>query len=282
MQRKDKDKLLIRKHKEEKGIWSEIRNLEWNELKPPVQRGFIRYFVLREDVARTKEASFFQRILDKINTRQWSYRKDFKKKGRRFGKKVYNVREQQLADVSVQDFIKNFSEREHPYFEEQLVHWRYSKKPHKVYRFTESWRFVLKVQPNMITKVRVKNLDLERRKAEVDKFFNYERRGRLWKLIDATHSWHRKPEEKYRSPFYNRSFASVLDEYWPDQQMKITFKNPRQNRGFCFCWVMLEVRTQKHKIHNLAAIPVCVASPYFIPFEERMSRTSKARKHPIL
>jgi len=253
MQREDEDKQLIRKHKEERGIWSKLWNLEWNELKPPVQRGFIRYFVLREDVARTKEASFFQRILDKINTRQWSYRKDFKKKGRRFGKKVYNIREQRLDDVFVHDFIKKFTEKERLYFYEQLIHGGKSKKPYTVYRFSEPWRFVLKVQPNMITKVRIKNLDLERQKAEVDKFFNYERRGRLWKLIDATYSWHRQPEEKYRSPFHNRSFASILDEHWPDQQLKVSFKTLGKTEGFVFL----------HRTNNLFLVNLFYDKDFF-------------------
>ncbi|SRR5260221_1517640 len=262
MQREDEDKKLIRKYNEELALRDQLKNLGWTELKPPVQRGFIRYFVLREDVASTKEAAFFQGILDKINKRQWSYRKDFKKKARKFGKKIYKVREQQLNDVFEHDLAKKFNEKERPYFYEQLIHSKFSKKSHKVNRFSEAWRFVLKVQPYMITKVRTKDLDLEKQKAEVDKFFRYERRERLWKLIDATYSWHRQPEEKYRSPFHNRSFASILDEHWPDIQLEITYKNPRQSRGFCLYWVMLETRTQNHKIHNLAAIPICVASPY--------------------
>jgi hypothetical protein len=236
MQREDEDKQLIRKYNEELALRSQLNNLGWTELKPPVQRGFIRYFVLREDVARTKEAAFFQGILDKINERQWSYRKDFKQKARKFGKKIYKVREHQLTDVFAYNFFKRFTEKERLYFYEQLVHSKFSKMPYKVFRFSEAWRFVLKVQPYMITKVRIKDLDLEKQKAEVDKFFSYDRRERLWKLIDATYSWHRQSEEKYRSPFYNRSFASILDEHWSDEQLKISYKNPRQSRGFCFCW----------------------------------------------
>jgi hypothetical protein len=195
-----------------------------------------RYFILRDDFARTKEAPFFQKILDKINTRQWSYRKDFKKKGRRFGKKVYNDREQNLDDVSEHAFFKKFNEKERMYFYEHLVRWKNSKQPLKVYRFAERWRFVLKVQVNMITKVRVKNLHLEKQKAEVEKFFTYERRLRILKIRHGSNKWKWDyfPKDKYKNLLHNRTFASILDEHWPDQQMKVSFKNPRQTRGFCF------------------------------------------------
>lgn len=226
MQREDEDKQLIKNFKEEVALRKQIWNLGWEELKPPVQRGFIRYFVLREDVARTKEAVFFQKILDKINTRQWSYRKDFKKKVRRFGKKVFKVREQKLDDVSEHHFMKKFNEAERLYFYEQLIHGNKKNDISKVFRFSEPWRFVLKVQPNMITKVKIKDLDLERKAAEIERFFNYKRRSRLWKLVDSTYRWNRKPDDRLMNPLYNKSFARILDEHWPDQQMKVSFKKP--------------------------------------------------------
>lgn len=235
MQYEDENKALINKHKEEKTLWLEMRNLGWTELKPPVQRGFVRFFVLRSDIARTKEAPFFLKILEKLNTRQWSSRKDFKKKRRRFGKKVYVVREQQLQDVSEADYTKKFSEKEKLCFYETWVHNGKCKAPHRVYRFTETWRFVLRVQPNMITKVRVKDLDLEKKKAEIDKFFNHERRLRLWKLLTGnTYKWEHMSNEKYKSPFYNKSFESVISEHWPDKKSELTFHNPREIGGFSF------------------------------------------------
>lgn len=236
MQREHADKQLIRKHKEEKAIWQAMRNLGWTELKPPVQRGFIRFFILRDDVVRTKEAPFFQKILDKINSKQLSHRRDFKKKRRRFGKKVYVVREQQLTDMSEYDFTKKFADKEKLYFYETLVHYGKSKIPSKVYRFLEPWRFVLKVQPNMITRVRVKDFDLERQRDEVKRFFNFKRRLRLSKLLHGSDrwGWNSLPKGKYDDPFLNKSFASILDEHWLDKQLSITFKNPRKTGGFSF------------------------------------------------
>ena len=81
MQYEDFDKQLIALSKEE--IILHNHNPGWEPLTPPVQRGWKRFFVLRDDVARSDDAQFFQNILAKINTEKWSYRKDFKKKKRK-------------------------------------------------------------------------------------------------------------------------------------------------------------------------------------------------------
>lgn len=165
--RYDADKQLLAIHREERALYKQIWNLGWTELKPPVQQGYERFFVLRGDVHRTKEAKFFDGILQKINTRHWSPRKDFKKKQRRFGKKVYAVRGQSLRDVDEREFLSHkFSDDERVYFYPTLTHIRQCKKPILVYRFSEPWRFVLKISANMITKVRLRdetsNSDLRR------------------------------------------------------------------------------------------------------------------------
>jgi hypothetical protein len=232
MQREDFDKTLIRLHKEEEVISKARRNLGWTELKPPVQRGFVRFFVLREDVKHTRQASFFEEILKKINTSQWSYRRDFKRKRRRFGKKVYAVREQSLHDIGEKEFFsRKFNDLEKFYFYETLTHPKWSKTPVKVYRFIETWRFVLRVQPNMITQVRVKDLDLEMREAEIDKYFTYDGRQRLWKLLYGSVGWKWDVEKrKYEDPLHNRSFADILSEYMPEPQSMQLVRNPRTPR----------------------------------------------------
>ena len=232
--REDRDKLLIRKHNEQKAIWAEYRNLGWVELKPPVQRGFIRFFVLRADVARTKDAPFYQKILDKINTYQWSSRGDFKRKRRRFGKKVYVEQEQQLLDVYSFEFFRRFSDQERLCFYESMTH--FGKATSKVFRFADTWRFVLRIQPNMITKVRVKDLDLDKRSQELDRFFNTKRKTRLWKLLYGGKAWGWKthPDRKYANPLRNKSVATILEDHWPDRSMEVSFRNPRKTRGFSF------------------------------------------------
>lgn len=222
------DKKLIRFYKEEKAVRKRIWELGWKELKPPVQRGFVRFFVLRDDVMRTKNAPFFQKILNTINTEQWSHRKDFKKKRRRLGKKIYVVRDQNLREIFPEEFLRKFNEAERSYFYETLIHPKGTKNPVTVYRFIEAWRFVLRVQPNMITKVRVKDLDLERKAAEIDRFFNTDRRYRLWRLLDGNirWKWAHRPKMKYEDPLRNRSFADILSEFYPQADCNISIKPP--------------------------------------------------------
>jgi hypothetical protein len=232
MQREDFDKMLIRLHKEEKVIHKARRNLGWTELKPPVQRGFVRFFVLLEDVKHTRQASFFEEILKKINTSQWSHRRDFKRKRRKFGKKIYVVREQGLQDIGEKEFFsKKFNDSERLYFYETLIHPKWSRTPIKVYRFTESWRFILRVEPNMITQVRIKDLDLEKRDAEINKYFTNDSRQRLWKLLDGSVGWkHDVEKRKYGDPLHNKSFADTLSDYMPEPQQLKLKRNPRTPR----------------------------------------------------
>src|SRR5882762_4574889 len=78
IQYKGFEKKLRALDREREKLWQQQRNLGWVELKPPVMRGWKRFFVLRDDVAESIYATFFQNILDKIGTVNISNRKDFK------------------------------------------------------------------------------------------------------------------------------------------------------------------------------------------------------------
>src|SRR5258705_13148999 len=95
MQYKDFDKQLIQLHKEERALYELKRNLGWELLIPSVQKGWKRFFVLRDDVQSSKQAEFFQGILKKINTYEWSHRKDFvaRRRKKEKGRKVYVVKD---------------------------------------------------------------------------------------------------------------------------------------------------------------------------------------------
>lgn len=162
MQHEDLEKNLINLYKEERALYKQIRELGWEPLLPPVQKGWKRFFVLRDDVARSKQAEFFQNILNKINTYDWSYRKDFIVKKRKFGRKRYGVKEQKLLAPWEWHFDKlGFYENEKQMFHEEYHYVQWNKEPVKRYVFNEPWRFVLRVRPNMITKVKIKDAVLE-------------------------------------------------------------------------------------------------------------------------
>ncbi|PZR39717.1 MAG: hypothetical protein DI538_06305 [Azospira oryzae] len=227
------DKMLRRLYDEEVEIVKRIRSQEWIDLKPPYQKGWNRLFVLRSDVKREKKAALYQTVLDKINTTQWSSRKDFKKKRRRFGKKVYVVREQLLRKLSEREFYgKKFTDAERELFYESLVHDK--GRVERVFLFTEPWRFVLQIKPNMITKFQVKNIHYERRVGEISRLFvTHHLRPRLWKILDCSYRWERR--KIFDNPLRNVSFSDVLHEHWPDRIMNVEYKKPHETGVSFFC-----------------------------------------------
>ena len=80
-------KLLLGLHKERMELQHQQQNLGYVALIPPIVKGWKRYFVLRDDVARSKDAAFYQNILDKINKVEYCSRKDFRRKVRYVRKK---------------------------------------------------------------------------------------------------------------------------------------------------------------------------------------------------
>lgn len=212
----DRDKQLLRLDREHTLLDKEYRKRAWVPLEIPYQRGWERLFVLREDVKRDRRAAFYQNILDKINTRQWSHRKDFKHKKRSHGKKVYVVREQDLDSVSEYIFnSRKFTDQERTCFYSEVI--QSGTLPFTVYRFAEPWRFVLRVRPNMVTHVRMLNTEIEKRQAYLQNYF--ERRC-LWpKLHKLRHGcnrwWGSRSHRVYENPFLNKPLHVIVDEYGP-------------------------------------------------------------------
>ncbi len=217
MQHEDRDKQLLALDKEEDELYKQRRNLGWIELHPPVMRGWKRYFVLRDDVAKGKQAAFFESILSKINTTQYSYRKDFKVKKRKWGKKVHVVKEQYLFSPTPYYFNEmKFTEAEKQFFEERVVEDKRTGKLNRIFVFTEPWRFVLRVRPNIITKTRVRDEVIESR---INEIRNHLDRNALWgRLVHLSNgSWynpHKEIKARERNPLTNKPLATILDEYY--------------------------------------------------------------------
>jgi hypothetical protein len=215
MQYEDFDKQLIHLHKEEKALIKQQRNLGWEPLTPPVQKGWKRSFILREDVARGKQAFFFTGILKKINTFDYSWRKDFKKRKRKHGRKIYVVKPQSLLKPCEYRFSKmEFSEKEKQLFYE-VWETDFRRRLVKKFVFAEPWRFVLRVQPNMIDKVRKIDAVIEAMLKEIaDYLERNDWRKRQCKLVHGYYKWGRwKEHGKYneKSMFKNKSLYQVLD-----------------------------------------------------------------------
>ena len=210
------DKHLLALNREERALMILQQNLGWEPLVPPVQKGWIRSFVLRDDVARGRRAEFFTNILRKINTYEYSYRKDFKVKKRKMGRKIYVVKPQELLKPDPQHFEKlNFSGDEKRFFYIQEYH-NATRNLQYRYVFSDPWMFVLKVRPNIIDRVRIKDAVLEQRLDEIDHYFKRnDYTVKLLKLLHGDKRWgHTFQGEEYRNPnpIKNKTLTQILDE----------------------------------------------------------------------
>ncbi len=218
MQYEDFDKHLIQLEKKRVELWMKRRNLGWEPLTPPIQKGWKRFFVLRDDVANSNSADFYQGILDKINTSLWSYRKDFLVRKRKFGKKTYVVKQQKLLEPDLNDFLKlDFNEREQDLFYSAFRMGKWTKLPIMYFVFSEPWRFVLRVRPNMITHVRMKDAQLE---SEIRKLDDYLNNNVLERRIDRIKKGHHKykwwkwgKETKWneKNIYKSKSITQIMD-----------------------------------------------------------------------
>jgi len=216
LQKEAIEKKLIALDKEQKSLNIQIRNLGYAPLIPPVQKGWKRIFVLREDVRRSPRALFYIDLLKKINTVQYSDSKKFVVKRRKRGKKIYVNRDQKLVEFCEYGWKNSkLSESEKFYFTESILINR-KGEPYKVYTFNEPWRYVLKIVPNMITLLQIKDAILEQRSDEIRNYLiknNLEEKlGRL--LGHRQNFWSNFPEAKYANPLKNKPVYRILDEYY--------------------------------------------------------------------
>lgn len=216
LQKTDADKNLICLYKQLNKICDEIRNLGYEELVPPVQRGWKRTFVLRPDLEKSKDADFFKSLLEKINTIQYCPRRNFKIKKKRRGKKVYVERPQFIKDLQEFEYQRKIiTDKGKSFFKEE---WDYSfskTRPFKKYVFTEPWKFILKIEPNMITKVKILDPLLLQQQAEIEKLFVQRNLYARLNSLTAGHNTYRyrwNLEEKNKYKFLQKIHAEEMNE----------------------------------------------------------------------
>ena len=190
------------------------RNLPLVPLEKPYQKGYVRFFVLREDVRQGKQADFFATLLEKINTYQYADTRKFQKKKKRRGKRVYIARKQELYAFNQWEWQRalergKFTEKERAYFARIECFNRQKDRFETYYEFTEAWRFELRVKPNMITHYRPVDIAIERELAELDK------------IIDDYNNWNIITKKIYGHS-YSYSWMYYEKRYNPKEKYKRT------------------------------------------------------------
>lgn len=221
------DKKLRQLDKKRTCIRNQIRNLGYEELNPPIQRGYKRLFVLTNETKYSKRADFYQNILDKINTIRYSPHKTFKQKKRKWKYQVCNEQELQTPDSWSFHNKKNFTEEEKCFFFLVEYYHAPSKSFYKKYVFIERWRFRLRVMPNLITKIQIKDTELEQYCEELDDYLSKDKNTRrLTKMWGGnTYSWKKVNNEKENRKRYNYNslknipLHKVNEEYNKEKQL---------------------------------------------------------------
>lgn len=222
--RKDVEKQIRKKYKRSKELWEIRRNISWIPLENPYQRGFVRFFVLNDDVKRSEDADFFEGILKKINTYMYSESRLFLKKKKKFGRRVYVEKEQKLSLISFYKWIDprfGLMPRERQYFLKIQEYNPFRKRAETYYEFTEPWRFTLRIRPNMITHYKPVDAELEKEYAELKSYISqYKVAGIIQKTINGkSFPWKREYETdliKSRKYTHCTLSATELAEYFED------------------------------------------------------------------
>ena len=72
-----KEKRLLKIQRELNKIYEEMLDLEWEELDKPVKYGYEKWFVIREDVLRSKEGPWKEKALNVVAKVVWCRNKKF-------------------------------------------------------------------------------------------------------------------------------------------------------------------------------------------------------------
>jgi hypothetical protein len=161
----NRDKQLIQIHKRRNELQQQRELLPMVPLESPYQRGWKRLFVLRDDVKHSPRSDFYEALLPKINTVEYNLDRSFKQKKRRKQRYVYQIKAQMLCELSQHSWDMNKMNLTE---EEKSCFTRVETFDVKTYRtdikyvFTEPWRYVLKVTPNIVTHIKILDVDIER------------------------------------------------------------------------------------------------------------------------
>jgi hypothetical protein len=167
----DHDKQLIQLHKRQKELWRQQSLLPMVPLEHPYQRGWKRFFVLRDDLKGSPRAVFYEILLGKINTVEYHYDKSFKRKKRRKKRYGYEVRQQLLREFYPYGWNNNranLTDEEKSCFTCVETFDIKTRRTDVKYVFTEPWRYVLKILPHMVTHTKLMDADIETELSYID------------------------------------------------------------------------------------------------------------------
>lgn len=172
-------------------------------LEEPYQRGWKRHFTVRPDVAKSADGPFYETLLAKINQVQYWHDETFKRKVRGSKKKIYTHTAPELKVYEEHNwhYTKDLSDRERMCFHREYLPCRHADRYYWGYVFSEPWRYVITVEPNIITEVRLLDSELEQ---EIARLEDYLHQTDVMKVVTRyVHGWVKYREFRPRRPEEN-------------------------------------------------------------------------------
>ena len=205
-------------------------------LEEPYHHGYIRYFILREDVARRNDAHIFRHILDKINTRIWSPRKDFHYKGQGKGKKLRPMLHV-IRHLTLEEF-NEYTAKQKQYFEKRMLsqtqerldsYLRLINSPNAArnrrarrsawkatwgWFFTKPTYFVIKQEKCYVTHRRAIDPEIESESKHLRNTINRQHLWpHIWKLLEGSNGnkcwWDSPDKTKYSDEDFKRQLITM-------------------------------------------------------------------------
>lgn len=180
---------------EAKDLRHQIQNPPSVRLPEPIQRGWVRHYVLTKEAQLRPDAQVLGQILEVIGTKEYYWRRNF----------IKSRRQRPLIEIKqVLKPIHSYMWRHHPdkypetwqpYFHLEFLQWWHGSYRYQqwVYVFTEAHLFELKVERHWLTHLKIIDPLLIERHAELEAWMEHHQGWRKYdRLKGRRHWWHNR------------------------------------------------------------------------------------------
>lgn len=209
-----------------------LYNAPIKKLKQPYQRGWVRFFALRDDVLRRNDADRFRELLEYVQCIHYSRKRHFlvrlHAKSSRFRQRKHKLRVFTALDalqLKIPEQLLSYfmTQKRRPIATRARLRELMLSGYRGPIKIRHPHYFVRKIEPYMITHSRVALPDIERRLSEVEFILDQApNRGRL-KNLQCSHSyiWEQIQKEQETRKFSKTTIQDIelaLQEYYMEQK----------------------------------------------------------------
>ena len=198
MNSKDKNyKELLRNRRRYDEIREAQRNLGYEKLEKPYQKGWDGYWVLRDDIAKSEEGQKLQVLIENFGTTIFSDNKEFKSWSRQERKYVYNKPGFKLVPESEWENFYAWAQKWFVHVPSEDRHsWWYPNGVKRYYKcIIPDWMLVMKKEKHWVTHYKVVDEVLEQELSELEAEYDTLTDHRGWYKMGHKSA---KPYKKFR------------------------------------------------------------------------------------